>query len=100
MSSHNKTEFDIDCVYTPDNSEDVFRNAHVRMELNNDQLDLTISPEMTMSITEIQEILSFLRKDRFDRMRLSLCDDFRIFIDIDDEKKRVVMNGQTVSHLE
>ncbi len=71
--------FVTDYVYFNDETQD-FENVHIKLELDKDDFIVNISSEYDLSDTCILEILKQLNNNFTKRLRISLVEECKIFI--------------------
>jgi len=70
---------ELDYVYTAEDSMD-FRNARVSVAVEEEAAKVTITPEHSMTESEINQVLNEIHSDLFKKIRMSLLADCRVLL--------------------
>ncbi|MCL2874410.1 MAG: hypothetical protein FWE29_05710 [Defluviitaleaceae bacterium] len=94
-SNSPKKSLDYDLVYMSHKTGE-FLSVHVDLTAADDHLDLVIKSEHLPDISEIAEILSMIRRDKLQKLKFNIWDDFQIILEAGSEIYNVLTDAETL----
>ena len=81
--------FGMDCVYSTDDMD--FKNAHVDLSIEGDRAVVTITPDQTMSETELDGVVSDIETDMLKKVRMDLMTECVVYVKQDGASFEVLL---------
>ena len=85
---------ELDYVYYADGGEE-FRNTHVTVTISDEDAYVIVTPEQTMSHSELEGILSNLVTDMLKKMRLCILDDCHVILKQNGQSFKVSLSHES-----
>ena len=84
-----KTHYEFDHVYFA--SETDFVNIHVILGVQDEKMSCTLSTDSTLSVSDLESVLTSINISNFSKLRLDIHDDYDIFYVFGGIKKSVIL---------